>query len=162
MTRTRPVAPQVHPTAGVVTRLLAAIVDAVAVGVLLAGIYLGIAGLLFVWSPPRFTWPSPSPLLSALTAELLATAYLTGSWATTGRTYGASLLGLRVLSTRRELLGWARAALRAALCVLFPIGLLWAAISAERRSFQDVIVRSMVVYDWHLDGGTRARAAEPS
>jgi hypothetical protein len=27
--------------------------------------------------------------------------------------------------------------------------LLWSAVSRERRSVQDVVVRSVVVYDWH-------------
>lgn len=162
MTRTDPaVPPALHRPAGVVTRLLAAAVDTASVGLALAALYLGVAGLLFVWSPTTFGWPSPAPAFSALTAGLVATAYLTVSWATTGRTYGSSLLGLRVLSGRRDLLGWARAALRAVLCVVFPFGLLWAAISGQRRSVHDVVVRSIVVYDWHLDRGAHVRAAEP-
>ena len=35
------------------------------------------------------------------------------------------------------------------LCVVFPVGLLWSAVSRERRSLQDLVVRSVVVYDWH-------------
>jgi hypothetical protein len=33
------------------------------------------------------------------------------------------------------------------LYVIFPVGLLWSAVSRERRSLQDVVVRSIVVYD---------------
>jgi uncharacterized RDD family membrane protein YckC len=86
-------------------------------------------------------------LLSVSTLFVLASGYFTVAWATSGRTAGSVLLGLRVLSARRRLLGWPRAAGRAALCVLFPIGLLWAAVSASRRSVQDLLVRTVVVYD---------------
>lgn len=141
------------PPAGVVTRVLAAVVDAGAVWVAAALLYLGVVALRFAWWPASFTWPRPHTVVSALSVFLIATAYLTIGWATAGRTSGAGLLGLRVLSSRRELLGWPRAASRAALCVAFPIGLLWAGISPSRRSLQDVLLRSMVIYDWRRDGG---------
>jgi hypothetical protein len=37
---------------------------------------------------------------------------------------------------------------RAALCVVFPIGLYWAVVSATSRSVQDTLLRTAVVYDW--------------
>ena len=40
------------------------------------------------------------------------------------------------------------ALLRAVGYVVFPIGLLWVAISPANRSVQDVILRSSVIYDW--------------
>lgn len=140
--------PSLRP-AGVVTRLLAAAADVVVVLLTMLGLLLGAAGLRFLWSPLSFSWPTPSPLVSTLVGALLATGYLTLAWATTGRSYGAALLGLRVLSVGHGPLGWTRAGLRAALYVLFPIGLLWAAVSKRRRSLQDAVVRSIVVYDWH-------------
>ena len=36
--------------------------------------------------------------------------------------------------------------LRAIGCVLFPIGLLWAVIDRQRRSLQDIVFRTRVVY----------------
>jgi hypothetical protein len=54
----------------------------------------------------------------------------------------------RVRSSSRGRLGWWRAGLRALLCVIFPVGLFWSAVS-RRRSVQDVVMRSVVVYDWH-------------
>jgi hypothetical protein len=55
---------------------------------------------------------------------------------------------------------------RAVVYVVFPLGLLWSAVSSSRRSLQDVLVGSVVVYDWHRDGGARlaeayARRPEP-
>ena len=42
----------------------------------------------------------------------------------------------------------ARALLRAVLCVLFPVGLLWVLISRRNYAVHDLLVRSAVVYDW--------------
>lgn len=142
-----------HRAAGIVTRLLAAGIDVVAVVLMMVAVYLGLAGLRFVWSPTAFTWPAPSLLKSILFASVLAFGYLTTAWATTGRTYGASVLGLRVLSVDHRVLGWVRAGVRAATCVMFPAGLLWVVVSRRRRSVQDVLVRSVVVYDWYHHGG---------
>jgi uncharacterized RDD family membrane protein YckC len=135
--------------AGVVTRVLAACVDAVVVVLLAVVLDLAAAGIRFVWSPDDFRWPQFS-LLSMSTALLaLAVVYLAAGWAMTGRTYGARLLGLRVLSVGHGLLGWTRSVLRALACVVFPVGLLWCAVSRTRLSVQDVVLRSVVVYDAH-------------
>lgn len=144
--------------AGVVTRVLAAVADTAAVAVTAGLVYLGAAGLRFAWSATTFTWPRPDATVTVTVTGLIAVGYLTLAWATTGRTYGGGLLGVRVLSNRHAGLGWFRAALRAVLCVVFPVGLLWSAVSRTRRSVQDILVRSVVVYDWNRDGGARATA----
>jgi uncharacterized RDD family membrane protein YckC len=54
------------------------------------------------------------------------------------------------------LVGWPRAIVRAVACVVFPVGLLWAAVSPPRRSLLDLLLRSAVVYDWHRDRGMQA------
>jgi uncharacterized RDD family membrane protein YckC len=96
----------------------------------------------------------------------VAVGYLAVGWAIAGRTYGARLLGLRVLSSRLELLGWMRSVLRAAVCVLWPVGLLWCGVSSSRRSVADLVVRSVVVYDTHpyaqVPGLRPAGAADPA
>jgi hypothetical protein len=99
--------------AGVVTRLLAAAVDAVVVVLLGASLDLAAAGARFLWSPADFRWPRPTAVDSAVVLLLVAVVYLAVGWGLAGRTYGARLLGLRVLSSRHELLGWTRAVLRA-------------------------------------------------
>jgi hypothetical protein len=40
------------------------------------------------------------------------------------------------------------ALLRAALNVVFPLGLAWVAISRQNRSVQDVALGTSVIYDW--------------
>jgi hypothetical protein len=37
--------------------------------------------------------------------------------------------------------------------VMFPPGLLWVVVSPRRRSVQDVMLLSVVVYDWRDDAG---------
>ena len=133
--------------AGVVTRLLVAVVDAAAVLLLTVAADLTAAGARFVWSPVNFRWPQPTVTASVLAFLAIAAVYLTVGWTTTGRTYGGKLLGVRVLSRRLRLLGWTRAALRALTCVLWPVGLLWCAVSPTRRSLQDLVLGTVVVHD---------------
>ncbi len=146
--------------AGVVSRVLAAAVDAVVVVVLAAFLDLAAAGARFLWSPVDFSWPRPTTVDAVVVLLLVAVVYLAAGWRLTGRTYGARLMGLRVLSSRHELLGWIRAVLRALVCVLWPVGLLWCGISRVRLSLADIVVRSVVVYD--ARPYVRMRGGEPS
>jgi uncharacterized RDD family membrane protein YckC len=141
--------------AGVVTRTLAAVVDAAVVAGAVVLIYFAVAVARFAWSPLTFRWPAPSAPMSSSAFVAMATVYLTVAWARTGRTRGGSLLGVRVVSAQLAPLGWWRAALRAVAYVVFPLGLLWSAVSPTRRSVQDALVRSLVVYDSRRDGGAR-------
>lgn len=154
--------PDVSPagTAGIVTRTLAAIVDVVVVLVLMGTAFLAVAGVRFLVSPLGFSWPAPSWAQSLAAAGLLAVGYLTAAWATSGRTAGAAVHGLRVRSVGGARLGWFRAALRAALCVAFPPGLAWSAVGRRRRSVQDLLVGSVVVYDWVSPAGGGSGRAE--
>ena len=135
--------------AGVVTRSLAAGIDVVAVVALAVLLDLAAAGVRFVWSPVDFRWPRPETEVAVVVLLGVAVLYLTVAWAMTGRTYGGRLLGLRVLSGRGELLGWTRSFLRAMACVLWPVGLLWSGISRTRSSVQDLVFRTVVIYDAH-------------
>jgi uncharacterized RDD family membrane protein YckC len=137
--------PPVH--AGVVTRLLAAAVDAVVVVLLTALLDLTAAGARFLWSPMDFRWPRPAAPVVVAALLLVAVVYLAVGWALTGRTYGSRLMGLRVLTSRNRLLGWTRSILRALVSVLWPLGLLWCGISRTRLSLADVVLRTVVVYD---------------
>ena len=137
-----------HRPAGIITRAAAMGVDMAVVIVLGSVVYLSVAGARLVWSPTTFSWPDVPFWLTLAVEFTIAVLYLTGSWAMTGRSYGASLLGLRVLSRKGEIPGWALSFLRAVFCVFFPVGLAWVILSPERRSVQDVVLRTVVVYDW--------------
>ncbi|HEU0041708.1 MAG TPA: RDD family protein [Jiangellaceae bacterium] len=134
--------------AGLVTRTVAAAVDAVVVAGLVGAIYLAWSALLFTLDPPSFTFPDV-PILGWLGgAYVLAVGYLTLGWATAGLTVGARLMGLRVVNHRGAHLRPAGALLRAVFCAIFPIGLAWIAVSPSNRSVQDTVLRTSVVYDW--------------
>lgn len=134
--------------AGIVTRVVAAAIDAAVVAVVLTGAYLGYAGLRFLIDPRHFSFPDPKFFASLLVAAFLLGGYLTVAWAVGGRTYGNVLMGLRVVSGRSGRVGWLRSALRAAFYVCFPIGLFWVVLDRRQRSVQDLVLATAVVYDW--------------
>lgn len=134
--------------AGLVSRSAAALIDAVVVVVLLTGAYLGIVAVQFLLSPHTFSFPDLAAVFALAGFLGMLTVYLTASWATTGRTYGDHVMGLRVVNFRGRRLNWGGAFVRAVACAFFPVGLLWVAVSRENRSFQDVVLRTSVVYDW--------------
>ena len=145
--------------AGIVTRVAAGAVDLVVALLGVALMYSAWAGTIFLLSPQTFRFPDPGGLRLLLLVLGLLTAYLTVAWATTGRTFGNRLLGLRVVDDGGHTIGLARAFLRAAACVMFPIVLFWVVVSRENRSLPDVLLRTSVVYDWTSNGG---RGAEPT
>ena len=116
--------------------------------VLLTGTYLGIVAVQFLLSPHTFSFPDLAAVFALAGFLGMLTVYLTASWATTGRTYGDHVMGLRVVNFRGRRLRWWGAFVRAVACAFFPIGLLWVAVSRENRSLQDVVLRTSVVYDW--------------
>jgi uncharacterized RDD family membrane protein YckC len=134
--------------AGLVTRTAAAVVDAVVVALLLLVTYAGWAALVFLVNPRGFSFPSPRPLLSLGAALGLLVVYLALSWWLGGRTYGALLMGLRVVRRDGGRVPAAIALGRALVCVLAPWGLFWVAVSRDRRSLHDLALGSRVVYDW--------------
>jgi uncharacterized RDD family membrane protein YckC len=141
--------------AGVVSRVLANTVDFLVLLAALGIIYLVACAVFLLFNPTSFHFPTVSWGVVVAISGGLSICYLTVCWATAERTYGDHVLGLRVVSFRGHRMRWAGAALRAVLCVLFPIGVLWCAVNSRNRSVQDIIVRSSVVYDWGSGGGHR-------
>jgi uncharacterized RDD family membrane protein YckC len=134
--------------AGLVSRLLASAVDlVVVVGAVAAG-YLAVSMILFLWDPGKFHFPAPDRAWLLTAGGVVLFFYLWASWALSGRTLGDLLLGLRVVNFQGEPMRVYGAALRAALCVVFPIGLFWVAVSRANRSVADVVLRTSVVYAW--------------
>jgi uncharacterized RDD family membrane protein YckC len=134
--------------ADIVTRTAANIVDfIVVVGVLAFG-YAAWCAITFLLNPTRFSFLAPSFAFMLICFGIVLFVDFTVSWATTGRTYGDHQLGLRVVNFRGERLRWAGAVIRAGFCVVLPIGLYWAVLSATNRSVQDSVLRTSVVYDW--------------
>jgi uncharacterized RDD family membrane protein YckC len=131
-----------------VTRLVAAALDlAVVVGVLAAA-YAGWSGFLLLLDPRNFSFPEVGVVFSLFSAFVVSVGYLTVAWTLSGRSYGDLVMGLRVLGPGGRRLHLLGAFLRALACVVLPVGLLWIAVSREKRSLQDVVLRTSVVYDW--------------
>lgn len=146
--------------AGVVTRVVANTIDAAVVGVLLAVGYTGWAGALFLVDPRGFEFPPVSFLGGLMAGSLVSLVYLWIAWWLVARTYGGQVMGLRVCGRRGKRLGPLRSLARSAFCVFFPIGLFWCLVSPQRRSVQDVMLRTAVVYDWRPRTAGRVDGSE--
>ena len=134
--------------AGVITRITANAIDLLVVVLIVCVIYAVVAGFLFLLRPSSFHFPGGLGWSIPVIGFAVAVPYLTLCWRMTGRTYGDVLLGLRVVNYDGRQLRIAGALLRAVFCVVFPIGVLWVALSPANRSVQDVVLRTSVIYDW--------------
>jgi uncharacterized RDD family membrane protein YckC len=144
-------------TAGLVTRLLAGVIDALWVAAAVVAGYAGLNGFLFMVHPRSFQFVGFPFWGVLLTASAVATVYLTAAWAITGRSYGDHVMGLRVVGPHGRRVRLLVAFVRAVLYVVLPIGLVWCAVSRSRSSVQDALLRTSVIYDW-----TPRAAAAPS
>jgi uncharacterized RDD family membrane protein YckC len=145
--------------AGLVSRLLANAIDLTVAIVITVAIYAGWAGFKFLRRGADFTFPTVSLFVAITVLLIVLAAFFTVAWTTSGRTYGDRVLGLRVQLRDGRPIGLVRSLLRAVLCVHFPLLILWAAISRDRRSVQDLLVGTSVVYDWGPPG--RATSDDP-
>ena len=134
--------------AGLVSRFVANTIDGVVVVVALVGAYLGWNAVLFFLDPRGFTFTEPRPAFTLTAFMALSWIYLTLTWAAFQRTYGDHVMGLRVLGRKGGRPRVVVAALRSVAYVFFPVGLLWCVVNPRRRSVQDVVLRTSVVYDW--------------
>lgn len=147
--------------AGIVTRVVADTIDGAVVLVVLGAGYLGWAAAVFLLDPRSFRFPQPGLLFSLTAGMAVGTTYLWFAWWLAGRSYGGHVMGLRVRGRRGRRLGPLRSLARAAFCVFFPLGLFWCVVSPSRRSVQDVVLWTTVVYDWMPRGAAEVDAAAP-
>jgi uncharacterized RDD family membrane protein YckC len=134
--------------AGFITRFIAASADFAVVLLILGMMYAGWAILLFIINPGTFSLPSVSLALVLGAAGLLSWLFFTAAWATTGRTFGAKMMGIRVVSFEGKVMRLPGAAIRSAFCLVFLPGLFWVIVSHQNRSLQDTVLRTSVIYDW--------------
>jgi uncharacterized RDD family membrane protein YckC len=78
--------------------------------------------------------------------------YFAYSWATTGKTFGMALLGVRVVSRKGDVAGPRRGVIRALVFplsfLLFGLGFAGILLDDERRALHDLIADTAVVYTW--------------
>jgi uncharacterized RDD family membrane protein YckC len=134
--------------AGMVTRTIAATVDAFVVLIVVTAGVLSVNAFVFVLDPRGFRVVGASQ--ESLVGVALATAvvYLAGAWSMLGRSYGCHVMGLRIVDRRGRSPRLTMALLRAVLYVFFPLGLVWCGVVRSRKSVQDVLLGTSVVYDW--------------
>ncbi|MEV0320414.1 RDD family protein [Streptomyces sp. NPDC050658] len=133
--------------AGIVSRGVAAVVDALVLALMGLAVQVGAGCALLLAEGPPFRFPEFPVWLSAPVSWTVAVAYLGGAWSAIGSTPGCRLMGLRVTDRAGRLLGLPRALARAALCVTVPLGLCWIPFSRRRAALQDLLVASAVSYD---------------
>ncbi len=152
MTKVSPVPQEARPyqglEAGLVTRGIAGTLDVLVAVVVTVALYLAIAGAKLVIKPRSFDFPQ-LPFLLGLTGVLtILVLYLTAAWTLSGRSYGARVMGIRILGRRGRRVRAPVALVRAVFYVVLPIGLLWCLVDRRQRSLQDLVLRTSVVYDW--------------
>lgn len=133
--------------AGLFTRGIAAVIDVAVTLLVMVAAWLGVA--LFLWAlPPVGPVDMPSAWWFVGLGILLLWLSWTTAYATTGRSFGALVMGIRVVNRRGHSMSWPMAGVRALANMAFPIGLLWVIPSAQNRSVQDLVLRSNVIYAW--------------
>lgn len=130
------------------SRVLAGGIDYSVAALLLVAIWVGAHGVRFLLRPRTFEWAEAGRLGTVTSFLVVLMIYLAFGWATTGRTIGDQVLGLRVISASSGRVHPVVALGRAAFYALFPLGLLWAVVDLRNRSVQDLLLRTSVVYDW--------------
>ena len=98
----------------------------------------------------------PPVVVLVVIGYVITQIYFTVSWASSGRTVGNLIMGVRVVDYRGNRLAWWVAFLRAAFVIAFPVGLFWVLVSGANRSVQDVVLRTSVIYDWVVGTPTLA------
>ena len=134
--------------AGFVSRASADVVDALLVSVVTALIVVVGAVMAALFTASSFAFPRPGTFAASGALSVAYLVYLAVFWATTGRTPGKHVAGLRVVTSRGEPLPVPRAVARALVCLVFPVGLLWILVSRRNLAVHDVLLRTAVIYDW--------------
>ena len=132
--------------AGVVSRLMAVSIDLFVVLVIELVLVAGAAVIRALFTR-SVDFEVPAPPVGQILAALVLVAYLAHGWGIGGRTIGMVLLGLRAVREDGGDITFGRAVVRALAYLVFPPGILWAAVSAKSASLQDLIVDTAVVYD---------------
>ena len=147
MTKVSPIPHEARPyqghEAGLVTRGLAGTLDVVVAVIATVVLYLTIAGAKLVIAPRKFHFPEMPFLLGVGGALTILVLYLATAWTLSGRSYGGRVMGIRVLGRQGRRVRAPVALARAVLYVVFPVGLLWILVNRQKRSLQDVVLRTI-------------------
>ncbi len=151
--------------AGAVTRCVAFVMDQFIASAVYTGAVAAIQFVVDLVSDAKFEVDN-YPWLLAVTYFGWLFIYYAYSWATSGKTLGMSLVGLRVVRGDGAPVSVRQAALRTIALplsfLLFGLGFLGILIGKKRRALHDVIANTAVVYGWDARGAQlRCLASTP-
>jgi uncharacterized RDD family membrane protein YckC len=139
--------------AGVASRSLAFGAD-IGVAFLIYVVIGAVVGILWdLFFSSKLSIPRPSGWFSAGAIFWILVVYLALGWGSTGRTIGKQVMGLRVVRADGRSLKPRQAFVRALFCAVLYPGLLLALVDRRNRSLQDVVCKTVVVYDWIPESG---------
>jgi len=138
--------------AGFISRVAADAVDFLVVEVIYFSILIGIAVVRFLITRKDFSLDAPDLWVTILVQWWIIVLYLGTNWSSTGRSFGKSMLGLRVERPDGGPLTVRRAFLRAAFCATLWASLIWIFVSRRNSALHDILFRTKVVYDWRGPG----------
>jgi uncharacterized RDD family membrane protein YckC len=141
--------------AGFWIRFLALLIDGVILGVVVGVITVAFGGAAFVSAPNEPTAATTGVFAGLFgTMQLLIWAidivYFVGLTGTYGATLGKMMLGLRVVDTNGQKIGFGKAALREIIgkwisAFIFGLGYLWVAFDEKKQGWHDKIAGTFVV-----------------
>ena len=151
--------------AGIISRAVAGVIDAIVLSILSFGTLLVLQAVIAMIESKPFSDVSIDSAWGLAIVAGQAMLYFTIGWAVFGRSGGEALLGLRVVRRNGTDVGWGRAFLR---FLVWPLaysfcglGFLWILIDNRRRTWPDLIVRTVVVYDWRRANEGPPKASAP-
>jgi uncharacterized RDD family membrane protein YckC len=131
--------------AGVVSRTLAYVVDALIVAVASAGIAAGMRLIASVVGSDARDLARTLTAVYLVALPAVFALYCAVFWALAGRTPGMAMVGVRVVGTSRDRVRWWSALVRGILLAYFPIGSLWLLVDRRHRAIHDLIARTLVI-----------------
>ena len=134
--------------AGIVSRVAANGIDWVVLQIIYFSILGAIALTQFLISGNDIEFPQPHFGVTVAVEWFILILYLGSSWASSGRTVGKSVFGLRVVRNNGKELPPSRAFARAFLCATFYFLLLWVVLGRKNQGAYDIVLRTSCVYDW--------------
>jgi uncharacterized RDD family membrane protein YckC len=148
--------------AGFPTRVLADVIDVLIAFAIFVLIYSGVSILWDFFNSDTIEIKVQSPGLNATGMWLTLVIYLTLGWASTGRTIGKQVMGLRVVRRDAQPLRFGQALARSVICVTFYVFVMWTVLFSRRNAaIHDMICRTVVVYDWIPETATRRLPPPP-
>ena len=131
--------------AGLVSRALAYLLDALIVAFLVSGTALVLVVVAAVAGTfPRDLARGLISVYAVLLPSVLA-VYCALFWLLAGRTPGMAVLGLRVRRADGRPVRWLAALVRGVLVACFPVGALWLLVDRRRQALHDKAAGTVVV-----------------